>query len=231
MKREALLLLCLLTASCAQVPENPHDSNPLPDEQLEEETPTLPQEGDSSPESPAQEPESVPVIGDVVLNEISYDVVGGDTDGVLFVELHGTPDLVIGGCKIHFVNGSDGTITESVSIPETARLGLDGFYLIADSKDGSSTETNVSGADLIDNFDPQNGPDSIQLVDSNGELVDAVGYGEGIVTSAENGLPTFEGVPAMDVVNGHSLERSVPGLDTGDNFTDFVDRPVPTPGQ
>lgn len=188
--------------------------------------------------TPASSPPVAPTIpGRVVLNEIYYDAVGSDTDGLLFVELYGTPAFPVGGYKINFVNGADGKITDSVTLPDGAALRPDGFYLIADSRTDQPTVTQVVGAagaasvDLIDNFDPQNGPDAVQLLDAAGQLVDAVAYGNGVVPTAENGLATGEGSPAPDVVNGHSIERSSPGLDTDNNAADFVDRPSPTPGR
>lgn len=167
----------------------------------------------------------------VVLNEIYYDAVGSDIDGLLFIELYGTPEMGIDRYQIHFVNGEDGKIYDSITLPEGAKVGSDGFYLVADSRTGNAVSSQVAGADLIDNFDPQNGPDGVQLVDPTGRLVDAVGYGEGVAPLAENGLPAFEGSSAPDVINGRSLERREPGLDTDHNLADFVDRETPTPGR
>lgn len=171
------------------------------------------------------------VLGRVVLNEIFYDAAGGDTDGILFVELFGTAGLPIGGYRISFVNGDDGKVTESITLPEGATLAPNGFYLVADAKTGSPSASNVLAPDLIDNFDPQNGPDAVQLVGPSDELVDAVGYGEGIAPQSEDGLASFEGKPAPDVAGGHSLERRSAGFDTGDNAADFVDQAAPTPGR
>ena len=172
-----------------------------------------------------------PSLGTVVLNEIYYDAVGSDTDGVLFVELYGTPGKLIEGDKINFVNGSDGNIDDSITLPSGAKIRSDGFFLIADAKTSSPTSSNITGADLIDNFDPQNGPDAVQLLDAAGKLLDAVSYGVGGVALAQNGLAIVEGSPAPDVINGHSIERKTPGLDTNDNLNDFVDRETPTPGK
>lgn len=197
----------------------------------------------SSLPSPSEEPitvqeeigiisASVPeTISKVVINELYYDAVGSDTDGVIFIELYGTVGLSLGGYALHFVNGDDGKVYDSITLPQGARLGDDGFYLIADARTGLPTLSQVVGADLIDNFDPQNGPDAVQLVDDSGDLVDALGYGEGIAAMAANGLESFLGHPAMDVVNGHSLERKVLGVDTRDNASDFVEREIPTPGR
>ncbi len=186
--------------------------------------------GTAAPTQPPGGIQATIPIGSVVLNKIYYDAVGSDTDGVLFVELFGTSGMGLAGYKINFINGSDGAIYDSITLPDSAKIGTDGFYLIADAKTNSPNTSFVVGADLIDSFDPQNGPDAVQLLDPTGRLADAVGYGEGIVPVASNGLAAFEGQSTIDVVNGHSLERKLPGIDTGNNFNDFIDREVPTPG-
>lgn len=166
----------------------------------------------------------------VVLNEIYYDAVGSDTDGVLFIELYGDPTLKLEGYRVNFIDGADGSVDDSILLPAEAQLPEDGFYVIGDAKTGFPLETNVVGADFVDNFDPANGPDAVQLLDPQGGLIDAVGYGEGVMGPAQNGLADFEGALAPDVLNGHSLERASPGLDFDNNFNDFVDRELPTPG-
>ncbi|MBI2082861.1 MAG: lamin tail domain-containing protein [Deltaproteobacteria bacterium] len=168
--------------------------------------------------------------GFVVINEIFYDAVGSDTDGVVFVELFGTAGLSLGRHQILFMNGEDGVQKDSITIPEGAVIGPDGFYLIADAKTGNPSATQVAEADLIDEFDPQNGPDAVQLVNPDGILLDVVGYGEGIMQSGENSLAMYELSPTLDVPSGHSIERVSPGQDTDNNAADFVEREVPTPG-
>ena len=108
-------------------------------------------------------------------------------------------------------------------------MGEGGLYLIADAMTGSPGVSRVVGADFVDNFDPQNGPDCIQLIDHEGRLVDALGYGEPLVGTAENGLACYEGSPAADAASGESLSRSG-GLDTDLNSADFTTCDVPTPG-
>lgn len=93
------------------------------------------------------------------------------------------------------------------------------FVLVDDSGDGTSK---VQNADLILNFDLQNGPDSVQLK-SGGSVIDALGYGV-------FGTGTFfagEGTPAP----GQSLARRYADIDTNDNAADFVVQSTPTPGQ
>lgn len=242
--RTAVCLIAALMAACGSPPPPPKslwDSLPGPpadaasasqDEPAKEVPAKKWEEKHEESAEPTETPEeSVAIVGKVVINEIYYDAVGSDTDGVVFVELYGDPDLPIGGAKLNFVDGGDGSVDDTITLPEGARIAADGFYIVADARTGSATVTNIPGADLIDNFDPQNGPDAVQLLDRSESLLDAVAYGEGVVPTAENGLATFETAAAMDVINGHSLERIAPGVDTDDNAVDFVDRETPTPGQ
>ncbi len=167
--------------------------------------------------------EPVPVTrsqGKVVLNEIYYDAVGSDTDGLLFVELYGTPSLSLSSYQVRLVNGDDAKVYDVLTLPQEAQVPVDGYYVIADERTGQPDATQVPGADFITNFDPQNGPDAIQLFDEAGVLLDAVAYGPA----------SGEGDPAVDVISGHSIERVSPGFDTDDNAADFMDQPGPTPG-
>lgn len=166
----------------------------------------------------------------VVINELFYDAVGSDTDGNLFVELSGTANGDISGYKVVFINGDDGKTSEAVTFPGEAIIPSDGLYVIADAKTGSADATNVATYDLIANFDPQNGPDSVQLLDADGQLVDAVCYGNVAVKIAENGLAMCEGEPAPDVASGQSISRAPSVEDAGDNLADFIVGQSPSPG-
>lgn len=209
------------------------NETPTPDATATENPESTPEEEiDENPGN--QQEEQVPdgnQRGAMVINEIFYDAVGSDTDGVVFVELFGRAGLSLERYRLLFVNGDDGLIKDSITLPEGAAIGPDGFYLIADARTGRSSVTQAGSADLIDEFDPQNGPDAVQLVSPDGVLFDAVGYGEGMVPVGENGLAMYESSPAVDVVSGHSLERVSPGQDTDNNAADFTEREVPTPRQ
>lgn len=243
--RDALVILTLLTTACGAPPSRPEslwDSLPSSDEGGAKSVPAQVwnggetagnAEGEGNPgagETPEPAVEAEEIVGTVVINEIYYDAVGSDTDGLLFVELYGTPGLLIGGFRISSVDGGDGSVDDTIVLPKGERITEDGYYVVADARTGSPDVSQVPGPDLIDNFDPQNGPDAVQLTDAEGVLLDAVGYGEGVVATAENGLAAFEGVSAPDVANGHSLERKETGADTGSNFDDFTERESPTPG-
>ncbi|MBL7684459.1 MAG: lamin tail domain-containing protein [Deltaproteobacteria bacterium] len=165
----------------------------------------------------------------LMLNEVLYDASGSDTDGNEFIELFGTPGTDLDGYQVIIVNGSDGNILDTLTLPENTKIPEDGIFVIADAKTNQSNQTNILNFDLIDNFDPQNGPDAIQLLDHQGKLLDALAYGSGNVTSAQNGLATGEGSSALKVSAGHSLSR-LEGEDTQDNGSDFHDLATPTPG-
>ena len=155
-----------------------------------------------------------------VIAELFYDAVGSD-DGSTFVEIYGEPGTVLDGLTVEGVNGAGGGIGPIVSL--FGVIAEDGVFVLADRlSDGSSF---VSDFDQLANFDFQNGPDSVQLVD--GEVViDALGYG-----SFDPGdVFAGEGAPAPDVPAGSSLARVFADVDTGDNALDFAALDLPTPG-
>ncbi|MBI2342253.1 MAG: hypothetical protein HYU98_05930, partial [Deltaproteobacteria bacterium] len=123
----------------------------------------------------------------------------------------------------------DGKITDSITLPSGASVQGDGFYVIADAASQNANQTNVAEADFITNFDPQNGPDAVQLLDSKGGLVDAVCYGEVKVKIAENGLAMCENSPALDAPAGKSISRLENTDDTDDNSADFIINSEPSP--
>jgi hypothetical protein len=155
-----------------------------------------------------------------LLSEVLYDPAGTD-NGFVFVELWGAPGTVLDGFVLEGVNGADGAITPSV--PLSGTIPSDGFFVVAD--DDGSGGTGVPGADLIVNFDLQNGPDSIVLRDAD-VVLDALGYG--VFLPAE--IFAGEGSPAPDPPSGSSLARTLADVDTGDNLADFVALELPTPG-
>jgi hypothetical protein len=154
-----------------------------------------------------------------LISEVFYDAVGVD-DGQSFVELAGLPGASLDGLVIEGVNGSNGAVTHSLVL--TGSFGTDGLFVVADRT--SEGTTFVAGADLLLEFDFQNGPDSVVLRDANG-VVDALGYG--VFGAGETNAG--EGAPAPDVMAGESLARAFANLDTDDNATDFLGG-APTPG-
>lgn len=167
---------------------------------------------------------------DLVINELLYDVAGTDTNGVLFVELRGTPGGHVAGYVIRFMNGDGGKETEHVLLPEGMVMPEDGFFVVADGITGNLEATHVVNADFVDNFDPQNGPEGVQLLSPDGAIVDVLGYGMPLPLHDAEGLPMYEGTPAEDAPEGSSLSRLAGGLDTNINNEDFVINSTPSPG-
>ncbi len=158
----------------------------------------------------------------LLISEALYDATGSDT-GAEFVELAGAPGTSLDGFLLEGVNGANnGAVYTTVSL--SGAIPASGVFVVADdSGDGTSA---IPGADLIANFNFQNGPDSIVLRDDTGTVLDALGYGDFPAGTFFAG----EGRPAPDPAAGSSLARG-PGLvDRNDNLLDFQVLDVPTPG-
>jgi hypothetical protein len=160
-----------------------------------------------------------PALALPLISEVFYDASGSD-DGQGFVELAGAPGASLDGFVIEGINGSNGAITHSLVL--SGSFGADGLFVLADRT--SAGTTSVVGADLLLDFDFQNGPDSVVLRDADG-VVDALGYG--VFGAGE--MNAGEGAPAPDVAAGESLARAFANVDTNDNATDFLGG-APTPG-
>lgn len=155
-----------------------------------------------------------------LLSEVFYDASGSD-NGLSFVELWGDPGASLDGLHLDNVNGSDGSVVVSLAL--SGVFPSDGLFVVADDEGGGSTL--VAGADLILNFDFQNGPDSVVLR-SGDEVLDALGYGE----FAAGDVFAGEGQPAPDAAAGSSLARVFANVDTNDNARDFLVLESPTAG-
>ncbi len=155
-----------------------------------------------------------------LISEVFYDAVGSD-DGQSFIEISGTPGESLDGFTLEGVNGANGDVGPILVL--TGAIGANGLFVVADARsDGTSA---VSLADLLLNFDFQNGPDSIVL--SDGQFaVDALGYG----VFALGEIFAGEGTPAIDPAAGSSLARRFADLDSDDNSADFIALETPTPG-
>ncbi len=156
-----------------------------------------------------------------LISELYYDAVGTD-DGAVFVEISGTAGTSLDGFRLEGINGGDGKVTQTIALSGT--LGSSGLFVVADRT--SAGTTLVPGADLLANFDFQNGPDSVVLIDPTGGVVDALGYG----TFGAGVIFAGEGTPAPDAPAGSSLARRSALQDTGDNAADFLVSATPTPG-
>ncbi len=155
-----------------------------------------------------------------LISEVFYDAVGSD-DGQTFVELYGDPGTPLDELQLEVVNGSDGAVVLTLTLSGT--IPGDGIFVVGDRDAEGASQ--VGDADLLLNFDIQNGPDSLILRDAMGVL-DALGFG------AFSGGEVFagEGNPADDAPAGASLARHFADLDTDDNAADFGVLESPTPG-
>gem|GEM_PF-991042 len=161
------------------------------------------------------------------INEIFYDANGVDTNGDVFIELVGEAGGYIKGYHIALINGDDGKTYDTIPIDGDYYIGDDNLFVIADLD--SAGMSKVKCADIFSNFDPQNGPDAVQLIDPKGTLVDAVAYGNISTRVADNGLPMLFGNPAPDAPAAMSISRKY-GVDrVGDNSKDFVINKSPSP--
>jgi len=155
-----------------------------------------------------------------LVSEVLYDAAGSD-DGAVFVELFGTPGDSLDGLSLEGVNGAGGAVTGTVAL--SGSIPDDGIFVLADVT--ATGETFVPGADLLADFDFQNGPDSL-LLRSGSDVLDRLGYG----TFTGGTVFAGEGAPAPDAPAGSSLARRFANVDVGDNATDFVVLASPTPG-
>lgn len=160
-----------------------------------------------------------------LLSEVYYDAVGSD-NGLSFIEVFAAPGTLLDGLLFLGVNGANGSVGPIVALSGT--VPADGFFVVAD--DAGDGTTAVANADLIVNFDFQNGPDSILLasgeLDLGGITLDALAYG----VFGPGEIPAGEGMPAPDAPAGSSLARLFANVDTDDNAADFAVLAIPTPG-
>lgn len=156
----------------------------------------------------------------VNISEVFYDAVGSD-DGVVFVELYGPGSQSLEGYQLQGINGSNGDVTVELTL--SGVIPEDGFFVVGDLADTGSL---VANADLLLDFDYQNGPDSVVLRDASGALVDAVGYG----TFAPGDVFAGEGQSVSDPPAGWSVARVFANRDSDDNGMDFSTQETPTPG-
>ncbi|MGM0557193.1 MAG: lamin tail domain-containing protein [Myxococcota bacterium] len=195
-----------------------------------------------SVESGTAQCQGAPTSGKVVINEIFYDAVGQDLRGgstdpnsPVFIELSGPPGLDISGYVIELVNGSNGSVYTTVTLPADTLLDGRGFAVLTmDTPDtflayGVGTYANVyhvlpaygNGTDAL-----QNGQDNVVLEDGGGSVVDAVGYGDFSGTQQNF---KGEGTWVSSATSGRSLGRAPGASDTDDNAADFQSY-YPTPG-
>jgi hypothetical protein len=158
--------------------------------------------------------------GPVRISEILVNPEGTD-NGKTFVELYGPAGTSLADYTIVGVDGGTGTIYLTADLSGFV-IAAGGVFVIADAAGGV---TSVPSADAVfESFDPQNGPDSIQLRLA-GVIVDAIGYGE-----FSAAVFAGEGTPVGTPPSGASWARRFADVDTDDNAADFLLLTTPTPG-
>ena len=149
------------------------------------------------------------------INEIDYDQPSTDT--AEFVEIYNGTDAVdLAGFQLRFVNGSTGSVYDTIALSGT--LGAGDFFVAC------ANAATTPNCDLDDNPDTnfiQNGaPDAVALVETATEtIVDTVSY------EGETSAPYTEGTGAVadpGEVAFVSISRIPDGTDTDDNSADFT---------
>jgi hypothetical protein len=169
-------------------------------------------------------PEEDNVAEHIVISEVYYDTLNETCSE--FVELYNplNQDIDISGWIIATSKSSKDAI-----IPENSFVPAHSFYLIGDrcwSEGRDNPEW--SDADHNETITLSNKNGWVILKDSSENLIDRLGWGDAV---------NYEGNPAIDVTEGHSLERKPGyenpsggnGIDTDNNANDFLDRETPEP--
>lgn len=153
----------------------------------------------------------------VVISEVLYDPAGTESGGEAVEIYNPTNDSIdISGWTIRTESSS-----ADATIPDSTTLASGGYYLIADS--GWSTmrdDLSWEEADHEEAITMYNTDSGIALVELNGTIIDAVGWGN------STGIPEelYELEPAAHVASGKSLVRI--DVDSDDNINDFTESNV-----
>ena len=141
-----------------------------------------------------------------IIQEVLYDGPGSDADDA-FTELCGTPGENLDGWALVGVNGGDGGDYRTVDL-SGALFPADGILVIATS---SAAGEVLLQRDLVGSVDWQNGPDTVQLRDPGGTVVDALQYGDAGAFSAGEGAPTPRVAAGESLSRDSRLARASPG--------------------
>ena len=152
------------------------------------------------------------VLANVLITEVLYNPETSESD-TEFVEIfnQGEQDIDISGWILN-------TTTIQATIPSGTTIKANGYFLIADNDDNNNWPSLWAKPDYSEEeISLTNTNSGIQLLDSDGNLVDVVGWGSPI-----NGL--YEGTPHQEVSEGESLSRIKQNssfVDTNNNANDF----------
>lgn len=151
----------------------------------------------------------------IVINEIYVDAV--NESGGEYIKLYNPLDIStdISGWRIK-TDASD----KDALLPPGAIIAPKSFYLIADTGWTEKKDNpNWPQADYEETISLYNADAGISLIDNNGRIIDAVGYGK-----LENIKGGYEGTPLDNflVTNNQIVKRKIDGFDTDNNSYDFV---------
>ena len=152
----------------------------------------------------------------ICINEIFYETPGSDS--ACFIELYGPGNSSLDDYVIVGVNGFNGNVYAYIDLMDNS-IPNDGFFVIAQDSGVVNYDFVTSDANM------QNGPDNVELR-LNNIVIDALGYG-----TLNGWFFTGEWLPALDVIQSHSLGRYPDGYDTDNNCVDFYDHTGLTPGE
>jgi Calx-beta domain/Lamin Tail Domain len=172
----------------------------------------------------------------LVLNEVDYDNVGGDTGEFVEVWNGNATATSLDGLAIALVNGRDGSEYRRVALTGTLPAG--GYLVVADPGVLVASGARVVRFSLSHDAIQNGAPDGVALIDTVGQKVlDALSY-EGAITNAQlTGFPApvslVEGTAATaedsNTTQG-DLARIPNGSDTGNADHDWALVTAPTPG-
>jgi hypothetical protein len=158
----------------------------------------------------------------VRINEFSTGVTGAATNEFGEIVNSGTAPADLSGWKLAYRSATGSSDTVLDTIPDGTSLAPGAFYLF-----GGGGYTGPPAADQSFSQSLAAAAGGLALRDSNGAIVDSVGYG----STAANGF--VEGSPApappATAAPGSSDVRTPDGHDTNDNSVDFTVVTPPTP--
>ncbi|MHA2023659.1 MAG: lamin tail domain-containing protein [Candidatus Thorarchaeota archaeon] len=149
----------------------------------------------------------------IVISEVLYDPIGTESGGEA-VELYNPTNSTVDVSG--WVIKTESSATDA-TIPTQTFLQPQQYYLIADSNWETSKDNPVwDSADHEEPITLQNTDSGIALIDTNSNIIDAVGWGD----PAGIDSTLYETVPADLVTLGKSIYRSI---DTDNNVMDFAE--------
>ena len=149
----------------------------------------------------------------VEIHQVLYDPLGAENGGeAAQLYNNGSEDIDVGG----WVIASEASPTDA-TLPEGSMISADSYFLIADSGwQAARDNSSWPDAEYEETLNFYNTNSGIALKNSNGAIIDAVGWGDASQINA--GL--YEGTPASQVAEGKALLRK---QHAGDNSADFAE--------